>query len=109
MKQGDIVLIPFPFTDLSATKKRPALIISNESFNKERNLILIAISTKIGMIKHSKPINQSNLQEGKLNKPSFLRFHNMFIGEKRLIIKKIAKINKNYLKEAKKQLANYIV
>ncbi len=27
--KGDVVVIPFPFSDLSASKKRPALVVSN--------------------------------------------------------------------------------
>jgi mRNA interferase MazF len=33
-KKGDIVIIGFPFSELSSTKKRPALIISNDTVNK---------------------------------------------------------------------------
>jgi len=36
--QGDIVLLPFPYSDLTGSKQRPALIISNEKFNKTNPL-----------------------------------------------------------------------
>ena len=44
--QGDIVLVPFPFTDLSATKKRPAIIVSNKSVNNSDDVILAQITTQ---------------------------------------------------------------
>ena len=45
-KQGDIIYIPYPFTDLSATKKRPAVIISKVNSNKQ-DVIVAFISSII--------------------------------------------------------------
>jgi mRNA interferase MazF len=41
-KQGDIVLVSFPFTDLTSAKKRPALVISPDSFNAVTEDLMLA-------------------------------------------------------------------
>ncbi len=44
---GDIILVPFPFTDQSATKKRPAVVISSAIYNTERpDLIIMAVTSQ---------------------------------------------------------------
>jgi mRNA interferase MazF len=46
--QGDIVLVPFPFTDLTAIKQRPALVISPRRLNDTRpDLVVVAITSQI--------------------------------------------------------------
>lgn len=46
---GDIVLVPFPFTDQTGTKKRPAVIISSAACNQaRRDLVIMAITKIIG-------------------------------------------------------------
>jgi mRNA interferase MazF len=44
--QGDIVLIPFPFTDLSQSKKRPAIILSNAKPNAQGDYLLVQITSR---------------------------------------------------------------
>ena len=47
-KRGDIILVPFPFTDLSSSKRRPALVISPESFNERmQDLVVVAITSQL--------------------------------------------------------------
>lgn len=47
-QRGDIVLVPFPFTDLTRTKARPAVIISSSEFNiASPDIIIAAISSKV--------------------------------------------------------------
>lgn len=45
IKRGDIVLVKFPFTDLTATKVRPALVISSDKYNQNSNDILFMLIT----------------------------------------------------------------
>jgi mRNA interferase MazF len=47
-KFGDIILVPFPFTDQTSTKKRPAVVISSEEYNSSRaDLIIMAITSRL--------------------------------------------------------------
>lgn len=44
-KFGDVLLVPFPFTDLSASKKRPAIVVSSELYHHERNDVIVTAVT----------------------------------------------------------------
>lgn len=45
---GDIILVPFPFTDQTTTKKRPAVIISSSVYHAQRpDLVLMAVTSQL--------------------------------------------------------------
>ncbi len=45
---GDIVLVPFPFTDQTGGKQRPAVIVSSSYYNLSRpDLVLMAVTSRI--------------------------------------------------------------
>jgi mRNA interferase MazF len=45
---GDVVLVPFPFTDQSGSKKRPAVIVSSDEYQTQRrDLVIMAITSQI--------------------------------------------------------------
>jgi mRNA interferase MazF len=45
--QGDIVLIPIPFTDLSSRKRRPLIVISNNDYNRKTpDIVVVAMTSK---------------------------------------------------------------
>lgn len=45
---GDILLVPFPFTDQSGVKKRPAVVVSNAAYQaNRRDLIIMAITSQV--------------------------------------------------------------
>jgi mRNA-degrading endonuclease toxin of MazEF toxin-antitoxin module len=45
---GDVIVVPFPFTDQTTTKKRPAVVISSEAYQRERpDVILMAVTSQV--------------------------------------------------------------
>ena len=68
-QKGDIVLIPFPFTDLSGSKVRPAVVLV--SHKKSPDIIVIFITSKPKRVAHSQVSIQPTVQNG-LKVPSAL-------------------------------------
>ncbi len=105
--QGDIVLLPFPYSDLSENKKRPALIISNRLINQSEDRICCLITRNFR--KGDLPIKTNNLQTGKLPFKSFARPQRVFTIHNAIIKKKLCKINKEFHKEVISKLNEYVM
>jgi mRNA interferase MazF len=47
-RQGDVLLVPFPFTDQSAVKRRPAVVMSGDAYNRVHpDVILAPVTSQI--------------------------------------------------------------
>ncbi|MBI5787454.1 MAG: type II toxin-antitoxin system PemK/MazF family toxin [Candidatus Schekmanbacteria bacterium] len=70
--KGDIVLIPFPFTDLTTTKTRPAVVVSVKEFQKLTGDFTVAMITSVP---HSTPYDYEikDWQGANLISPSWIR------------------------------------
>lgn len=45
---GDVVLVPFPFTDQTGVKKRPALVVSSQGYHAQRrDLVIVAVTSQL--------------------------------------------------------------
>ena len=75
-RQGDIVLVSFPFTDLSSSKRRPALVLSPDSFNAAgEDLVLAAVTSHITDDLNAVHLWRGDFAEGRLPKPSMVKAH----------------------------------
>ena len=46
--RGDVILVPFPFSDLSTTKVRPAMVVSSDLYHStEPDLLLAALTSQV--------------------------------------------------------------
>jgi|SRR3990170_1654496 len=92
-EQGAIVLIPFPFTDLTTTKKRPVLVLSKTEYNmKSEDFICCGITSNPRNVQHSVAIRSRDLSAGRLPKPSRIRVDKVFTLEKSLTIRSLGKV-----------------
>ena len=103
--QGDIVLVPFPFTDLSGNKQRPVLVISNDEYNEASlDLVTCAITSHWRDLRYGVSIAQENLQEGTIPLASQVLTAKIFTIEKTLVRKNQARLDAKTLSEVKRQL-----
>jgi mRNA interferase MazF len=89
---GDIVLVPFPFTDLLNYKKRPAVIISSDSYNAQYpDVIIMAITSQVKTLTQLGEVMITSWQKAGLLKPSMIKPVVATV-EKRLILRKLGQL-----------------
>ena len=94
--QGEILLIPVPFSNLSSVKKRPVLVLSNNAHNSSsRDIIVIAITSNLAQ--EGIEISNNSLIDGFLPKKSIIKVDKVYTLETGIAIKKIGKIKGNVL------------
>jgi len=94
VNQRDIVLIPFPYSDLSQHKKRPVVVISGKEYN-ERNsdLICCAITSNPRDYANSIEISKRDLDSGNLKYDSKIKPNKIFTLEQDKIITILGRLN----------------
>ena len=102
-QRGDIVLVPFPFTDQSATNIRPALIISNSIVNDTSDVIIVMITSQNKNDFFQIELTDENVAPS-LPRISFVRCHRVATIDSGLILLTISKANDNLLKSVEDKI-----
>jgi mRNA interferase MazF len=71
-QRGDVVLLPFPFTDLSATRTRPAVVMSVPEFTHTTGDFMVAMITSVPRTT-SYDYELQDWREARLLRPSWVR------------------------------------
>lgn len=89
---GDIVLVPFPFTDQTTSKKRPAVVISSQSYQQRKpDIILMAISSQVSNVREFGEVLVEEWQAAGLIKPSIVKPVATTL-EQRLVLKRLGRL-----------------
>ncbi|MGF7218466.1 mRNA-degrading endonuclease toxin of MazEF toxin-antitoxin module [Spirosoma lacussanchae] len=95
-QQGDIVVVDFPFTDVSQTKRRPALILSNTTINQTGDYLLVMITSQVKYDGLSIPITAADYVGAPLPLSSFVRFYKVFLLNESLILHKFSAVSPSF-------------
>jgi len=90
-KRRDVILVPFPFSDLSYSKKRPALVLVD--IHEKDELICMMLTSSLS-IDHKVDISIKNIDLAGLPKPTVAKISRLFTLKQSLVIKKLGIIEK---------------
>ena len=99
MNKGDIVLLPFPFTDLSGGKNRPAIVL----IDSEEDVTVCFLTTQVKWSSEFDISVQPSETNG-LKKPSLLRLNKFTTLDKDLIIGRIGTLETHYIETLNQNL-----
>jgi mRNA interferase MazF len=93
-EQGDIVLIPVPFTDLTSQKRRPVVVISNNAHNQSgADVIVVAMTSRPAVAPYGFQISSADLVQGTLNRPGTVRVDKIYTLAKSIIVKRFGTVS----------------
>lgn len=98
---GEVVILPFPQTDLQAGKRRPALVVADLPGD---DLILCQITSQSRHDPYSVPLVSSDFDSGRLNIDSFIRPNRLFTVDHAVILYTAAKVKTSKLDEARAKI-----
>ncbi|MDZ7290050.1 MAG: type II toxin-antitoxin system PemK/MazF family toxin [candidate division KSB1 bacterium] len=104
-EQGDILLIPIPFTDLSSNKRRPVIVISNNEYNrKTADIVVVGLTSNPKMADYIFTITSSDLDQGKLNRPGQVRVDKIYTLSQSIVVKTFGRVNTSVLDQIRSKL-----
>jgi len=103
--KGDIVVIPFPFSDLSQFKRRPALVVADLA---GEDVILCQITSQNIFDEYAISLNLNDFKEGSLTKKSNIRPNRIFTADRNIILYKVGTIKDNKIKEVVNRIIEII-
>jgi mRNA interferase MazF len=71
---GDVVVVPFPFVDVAAEKRRPSLILSHATFNESHGHSICAMITTAARSRWASDVAIGDLKPAGLNRPCVVRW-----------------------------------
>lgn len=99
--KGDVVVLPFPFSDLTANKKRPALVVANLSGD---DIIVCLITSQNTKDSYAISLSNSELASGNLKQISNIRPNRLFTADSNIVLYRIGTLEKKKSEEVTKKI-----
>lgn len=88
-QQGEIWLVPVPFSDLRASKRRPVLLLSNDDYHRSQSdCLVMAMTSQVRPASYGLIIRPPDVREGILPKESMLRADKVFSISRHILVRR---------------------
>ena len=94
--KGDVVIIPFPFTNLAGNKKRPAFVLADLPSD---DIIVCQITSKTKSDPFAQPIGPHDFISGGLPVDSFIRPNKIFTADKNLVLYTVGRLSETKIRD----------
>lgn len=92
--KGDVVVVPFPFSDLTQAKRRPALVIS---VLEGDDLILCQITSRSIRDNYAISLDDKDFEAGSLKQPSNVRPNRIFTADSHIVLYRVGNLKPDKL------------
>jgi len=103
--KGDVVVVPFPFSDLTQAKRRPALVISTLEGD---DLILCQITSQYIKDNYAISLTDDDFQTGTLKQPSNVRPNRLFTADNHIVLYRVGGLKGNKLTDVIEKIIDII-
>lgn len=103
--KGDVVVVPFPFSNLTETKRRPALVLSRLEGD---DLILCQITSRQIQDRYAIPLVDGDFASGGLKQPSNVRPNRIFTADRALVLYQAGSLKAEKLRDIIERLVEIL-
>src|SRR5688572_22741243 len=95
--KGDVIVAPFPYSDLTSNKRRPAVVVTSLDGD---DLILCAISSQARVDEaYAIEIKKDDFVAGALKQTSYIRYDHLFTGDSNIVEYKVGALTRDKMVE----------
>lgn len=105
LRQGEIVLVPVPFTDLTSSRRRPVIVVSNDAYQAATaDFVAVAMTSNMKPEPYSFEITSADLVEGALNRPGRVRVDKIFTLAQAIVVAHFGRVSAGVLDRIRGEL-----
>ena len=107
--QGDVVLVPVPFTDLSSRKRRPVIVVSNNDYHRgTADFVGVALTSNPQPTAYGFLITTADLDAGRLNRPSQVRADKVYTLAQSIIVHRFGRVRGHVLDQVRRLITDLL-
>lgn len=100
---GDVVVVPFPYSDLSGSKRRPALVVARSD---RGDVVMCQITSRAYSGSSTIGITDESFASGGLSRASFIRVGKLFTGSASLVLRTVGKLDERTTGRVRESLSD---